>query len=97
MNATNPTGKTIDDEIQFARLRGADSLRMMRLAASQALQAVDDAIEVYEASEDLRRQAECLNLAMLRICNDLLPRLRLDTAADAQAALLVAAARETAP
>lgn len=94
MNATNPIGKTIEDEIQFARLRGADSLRMMRIALGQAHDAIEDSILRYNAAEDLKEQAECLNRAILCICNTLLPRLRLDTAADAQAALLVAAARE---
>ena len=96
MNATNPTGKTIDDEVQFARLRGADSLRMMRRALAQALHVVEDRVERYEAADDLAEQAECVNVAIQRICNDLLPGLRLDTAADAQAALLLAAARKVA-
>lgn len=96
MNHTPATRTSLEDDIALARARGADSLRMMRLGLSQALAAVDDSTLRFDASDDLTEQAECVNRAMLRICNDLLPRLRLDTAADAQAALLVAAARETA-
>lgn len=85
--------KALDEQIQLARSRGADSLRMMRMSVAQALHAVEDSIERFDGTDDLRMQAECINHAMLRICNDLLPRLRLDTAADAQAALLLADAR----
>jgi hypothetical protein len=95
MSHTQAARTSLEDDITFARARGADSLRIMRLALSQALAAIDDSTLRFDASEDLAEQAECVNRAMLRICNDLLPRLRLDTAADAQAALLVVAARET--
>lgn len=43
---------------------------------------------------DLEDQAARLNHVMFHLISDLFPRLRLDSAADAQAALLVAAARE---
>ncbi len=92
----NRTTETLEDEIKFARARGADSVRMMRMSVAHALHAVEDSIERFDGTDDLKTQAECINLAMMRICNDLLPKLRLDTAADAQAALLHASARRAA-
>ena len=86
--------KAIDEQVQFARSRGADSLRMMRRALAQTLHAVEDCADRFNASDDLSEQAECVNRAMLRICTDLLPTLRIDTASDAQAALLLAAAQK---
>lgn len=80
-------------DIKSARARGVDSLRIIRMALAQTLHSVEDSVERYAATEDLSVQAECVNIAILRICNDLLPKLRIDTAADAQAALMVAAAR----
>ena len=82
----------LDEQIRYARSRGADSLRGMRMALAQALHSVEYCVERFACNDDLDVQAECVNLAMLRICNDLRPRLRLDSAADAQAALLLAAA-----
>jgi hypothetical protein len=95
-NASTCNETPLDEQIRIARLRGADSLRMMRMALAQALHAIDDCTERYDASEDLNVQAECVNLAMQRICDRLLPQLRLDTAADAQAALLLAHTRNAA-
>ncbi|NOT87748.1 MAG: hypothetical protein HOP03_06165 [Lysobacter sp.] len=92
----NRTTETLEDEIKFARARGADSLRMMRMSVAHALHAVEDSIERFDGTDDLKTQAECINLAMMCICNDLLPKLRLDTAADAQAALLLVSARRAA-
>ena len=89
----NRTTETLEEEIKFARARGADSLRMMRMSVAHALHAVEDSIERFDSTDDLKTQAECINLAMMRICSDLFPKLRLDTAADAQAALLLASAR----
>lgn len=94
MSHTTETNKFIEDDIKSARARGEDSLRMIRMALAQTLHSVEDSVERYAATEDLSVQAECVNLAILRICNDLLPKLRIDTAADAQAALMVAAARK---
>ena len=85
--------KALDEQIQLARSRGADSLRMMRMALAQALHAIEDCTLRYEATDDLVLQAERLNRAMMHVCSDLMPRLRLDTVADAQAALLLADAR----
>jgi hypothetical protein len=92
--AMKRTTKTLEDDIKLARARGAESLRMMRMAFAQALDAGEECAERYEANDDLVLQAECLSRAMTHVCSSLMPRLRLDTAADAQAALLVAAARE---
>ena len=72
----NRTTETLEDEIKFARARGADSLRMMRMSVAHALHAVEDSIERFDGTDDLKTQAECINLAMMRICNDLLPKLR---------------------
>ncbi len=92
----NRTTETLEEEIKFACARGADSLRMMRMSVAHALHAVEDSIERFDGTGDLKTQAECINLAMMRICNDLLPKLRLDTAADAQATLLLAYALRAA-
>jgi hypothetical protein len=74
----------------------ADGLRMMRMSVAHALHAVEDSIERFDSTDDLKTQAECINLPMMRICSDLLPKLRLDTAADAQTAILFASARRAA-
>lgn len=86
--------KALDEQIQLARARGADSLRVLRIALGQAHDAVEDSLARYHSADDLKEQAECVNRAMLYICDNLLPRLRLNTTADAQAALLVAAVRK---
>jgi hypothetical protein len=88
-----PAGPRVD-EIAFARARGKDSFRIMRLALTQALQHIDDQERRFDAMSDLEDQAARLNHVMFHLISDLFPRLRLDSAADAQAALLVAAARE---
>lgn len=84
----------LDEQIRDARSRGADQFRGMRLALTQALQHLDDHAARYEATNDLEEQAERLNRTMKHVACDLMPRLRLDSVADAQAALLLAAARK---
>ena len=69
----NRTTETLEEEITFARARCADSLRMVRMSVAHALHAVEDSIERFDGTDDLKTQAECINLAMMRICNDLLP------------------------
>jgi hypothetical protein len=96
MSHSIETSRSLEDDINLARARGADSLRIMRMALAQALHAVDDCAARYEATDDLVLQAERLNRAMMHVCSDLMPRLRLDTVADAQAALLLADARRAA-
>jgi hypothetical protein len=94
MNDTKtPAGPRID-EIAVARSRAKDSFRIMRLALTQALQHINDQEARFDAMNDLDDQAARLNHVMFHLISDLFPRLRLDSAADAQAALLVAAARE---
>lgn len=94
MTDTRTTTGPRVDEIAFARSRGKDSFRIMRLALTQALQHLDDQERRFDATNDLEDQAARLNHVMFHLVSDLFPRLRLDSAADAQAALLVAAARE---
>jgi hypothetical protein len=84
----------LDEQILYARLRGTDSFRIMRLALTQALRHLDDQAARYDAADDLEAQAACLNHTMKYLVSDLMPRLRLDSAADSQAALLLAAARK---
>lgn len=84
----------LDEQIRYARLRGADQFRGMRLALTQALRHLDDQAARYEASDDLEQQAARLNHTMKYLACDLMPHLRLDSVADAQAALLLAAARK---
>ena len=88
--------KALNDQIQLARSRGADCMRIMRMALAQALHAVEDCSDRYNATDDLSLQAEHLNRAMMHVCSDLMPRLRSDTVADAQAALLLADAQKVA-
>ncbi|MFZ5637042.1 MAG: hypothetical protein ACOY82_10730 [Pseudomonadota bacterium] len=94
MNDTTTPATPRIDEIAFARSRAKDSFRIMRLALTQALQHLDDQERRFDAMNDLEDQAARLNHVMFHLISDLFPRLRLDSAADAQAALLVAAARE---
>jgi hypothetical protein len=82
------------DEIAFARAHGKDSFRIMRLALTQALQHLDDQEARFDAMNDLEDQAARLNHVMFHLISDLFPRLRLDSVADAQAALLIAATRK---
>lgn len=92
-DTTTPAGPRVD-EIAFARSRAKDSFRIMRLALTQAVQQLDDQERRFDTMNDLEDQAARLNHVMFHLISDLFPRLRLDSAADAQAALLVAAARE---
>jgi hypothetical protein len=84
----------LDEQIAYARLRGTDSFRIMRLALTQALRHLDDQAARYDADDDLQEQAARLNNTMKYLACDLMPHLRLDSVAGAQAALLLAAPRK---
>ncbi len=84
----------LDEQIRYARLRGADSFRIMRLALTLALRHLDDRAARYDADDDLESQAARLNHTMKHLACDLMPHLRLDSVADAQVSLLLAAMRK---
>ena len=86
----------LDEQIRYARLRGADQFRIMRQALTHALQHLDDQTARYEATDDLEEQSARLNRTMNYLACDLMPRLRLDSVADAQVSMMLAAARKVA-
>ncbi len=74
-------------QAHYAEQRGREAIAQARATLARALQELDGYGERYEASASPKDKAKALNWALNYLASGIMPNLRLDLIADAQAEL----------